>query len=89
MAIAIQIPQTIEETLRSALPDLDERAKEIVLVGLFREGRITHHQLCSAMGLSPDQANAVLKNHGVHEDLPTAVEIAEEWTSLRRLMDSK
>ena len=89
MAIAIQIPAMIEELLRSAVPNLDERAKEIVLVGLFREGRITHHQFCSAMSITHDQGDAVLKNHGVSEDLPNAGEIAEEWTSLKRVIDSK
>jgi hypothetical protein len=44
-------------------------AKEAVLVELFRQRHITHHQLGEALGLTRSEVDGVLKRHNVPLDL--------------------
>ena len=57
-------------------------AREAVLVELYRQDKITHHELGSLLGLDRFQTDALLKKHHVTEDLPTEEEYA---AALRRL----
>jgi len=83
MAVTIELPANIEISLRQAFPNLDAQAKEILLVTLYRDGKITHHEFTSAMGVTRDEADGVLKQHDVTEDLMTEEEFEEERTTLR------
>jgi hypothetical protein len=42
-----------------------------MLVELYRQDKLSHHELSQAMGLNRFQTDGVLKRHGVTEDLPT------------------
>lgn len=81
MAITIDLPRPIEEKLSSDLGDLASAAKEAILVELYRQGKLTHHELSEALGLSRFEADAVLKRHSVTEDLLTPEELAEQIRS--------
>jgi len=65
MAISFDIPKDIEQELAASVPDLNAEAREAFLVSLYREDRITHHQLGQALGLSRLETEAVLKRHKV------------------------
>jgi hypothetical protein len=78
MIVNILIPEDLEQTLRAKTPNLDDTAREAVLVALFRQGQLTHKQFSQALGLDRWQADAVLKKHNVIEDLPTIDEIREQ-----------
>lgn len=82
MAVKIELPSNVEESLRRTLPNLDEQAKEIFLVALYREGKVTHHEFTSAMGVTRDEADGILKRHDITEDLLTSEEFDEERTTL-------
>lgn len=84
MAITFDLPASVEETLREELPNLDQEAKEIVLVALYREGKLTHHEFASAMNVTSYDADGILKRHGVTEDLISPEEFAEEQAALDR-----
>ena len=71
MAVTVQLPADLEERLRAQTPDLDSEAKEAMLVELYRQDRLTHHELCRALGLDRFETEAILKKHNVTEDLPT------------------
>lgn len=62
--------------------DLSREASEAFLVELYRQDRITHHQLAKALGLSRLEADGVLKRHKVLSS-PTLEELRAEIGSLR------
>jgi predicted HTH domain antitoxin len=71
MAVTIQIPADVEQRLRAEDPDLDATAREAMLVELYRQDKLSHHELSQAMGLDRFETDGLLKRHGVTEDLPT------------------
>ena len=71
MAVTIQLPTDIESDLRRELGDLDQAAKEAMLVELYRQDKLTHHQLSLALGLDRFETDTILKKHNVTEDLPS------------------
>ena len=87
MAVTFELPQEIERSLRRQLGDLDQVAKEAALVELYRQDRITAHELAQGLGLSRLETEALLKRYGVTEDLPTESELELDRTRLRRLLD--
>lgn len=78
MVITIPISEELERELRAKTPNLDATAKEAILVALYRQGQLTHKQFSVSLGIDRWQAEAVLKQHNVTEDLPTIEEIREE-----------
>ena len=84
MSVTFELPREIEKSLREQLGDLDRAAKEALLVGLYRQQKLTHHQLSSALGLSRFETDGLLKRHEVFHDL-TAEDVARESEGLARL----
>jgi hypothetical protein len=82
MAVTIELPTEIEESLRRELGDLDRVAKEALLLELYRQDTLTRYELSLTLGLDRFETDALLKKHHVTEDLPTPEELAED---LRRL----
>jgi hypothetical protein len=69
MSIRFEIPQDIEQQLRTAGADLDREAKEIYLMEQFRLAKITHRQLEEALALSFHETEDLLKQRGMGQDL--------------------
>ena len=86
MAVTFELPSDIEKSLREELGDLDQAAKEALLVELYRQGKLTQHQLAAALGLSRLATDGLLKRHDAYLDL-TAEEVAAESEALRKLRD--
>ena len=86
MSISFELPVAVEEQLRRDHADLDVVAKEAALVELYRQGRITQHQLGLSLDKSHFEVEELLKRHKVTEDLDTAEQVAEQITILRRLL---
>ena len=84
MAVTFELPREMEKSLREQLGDLDQAAKEALLVNLYRQSKLTHHQLSGVLGLSRFETDALLKRHEVFYDL-TAEDVARESEGLRRL----
>jgi hypothetical protein len=89
MAVTFDLPTDLEDSLRQELGNLDQAAKEAALVELYRQDKLTHHELSRALGLSRLETEVVLKNHAVTEDLPSSAEIEEDLEKLRRLLEKK
>jgi hypothetical protein len=89
MSISFQLPVAVEEQLRRDHADLDVVAKEAALVELYRQGRITQHQLALSLDKSRFEVEELLKRHKVTEDLDIAEQVAEQITILRRLLLSQ
>jgi len=76
MAVTVELPADVEQRLRAQTPNLDFEAKEAMLVELYRQDKLTHHELSRALELDRFQTDAVLMKHNVTEDLPTDEEHA-------------
>ena len=86
MAISFQLPTDLEKQLREEFSDLDQVAKEAVLIELYRRGMLSHHKLATALGLGRLELEHLLKAHRVTEDLITVEEYDEQMASVRRTM---
>lgn len=84
MAISIDLPLELEQSLRRQVGDLDQEAKEALLVELHRQAKLTQSQLSRALDLSRIQTDSLLKRHGVYYDL-TAADVARESEGLHKL----
>lgn len=82
MSIRFELPREIEEQLRTDGSDLSDEAREAYLVELYRQDRITYHQLGEALGLSRLEVDSVLKTHQVPSGV-TAEELAAQAAALR------
>ncbi len=88
MSISFDLPTEIERSLRAVFGNLNVAAKEAALVELYRQGQLMQHDLATSLGISRLDTEALLKRHGVTEDLPTAADIAQDIADLRRLLES-
>jgi hypothetical protein len=82
MTICFDLPPSIEQQARADGADLNREAKEAYLVDLYRQDRISHHQLAEALGLSRYEADGVLKRHQVMTGV-TALEVRDQAAALR------
>jgi predicted HTH domain antitoxin len=82
MTISFQLPPEIEEQIRTSEADINGEAREAYLVELYRQERISHHQLAEALGLNRIETDGVLKRHRVSPG-PTLEELRAEIGSLR------
>jgi hypothetical protein len=85
MTVSFQLPSAIEEQLRKELVDLDQAAKEAALVELYRQEKLTHHELGTALGLDRFETEALLRRHCVTEDCVTPEELDKQLATLRKL----
>ena len=72
MSISFEIPQDIEQQLRTGGTDLNREAKEVYLMEQFRQAKITHRQLEEALGLSFHETEDLLKCRGLGHDIDAA-----------------
>ncbi len=78
MSICINLPSEFEAQLRREIGDLDQTAKEALLVDLYRRGTITLHELGTTLELGRFQTEELLGRHGVTEDLPSLETILKQ-----------
>ena len=69
MNISFEIPQDIEQQLRTEGVDPNREAKELYLMEQYRQAKITHRQLQEALDLSFHETEHLLKQRGLGQDL--------------------
>ena len=82
MNISFELPKNIEQEISANGADVNGEAKEAYLVEIYRQERITQHQLAEALGLTRVEADGVLKKHKVWLEL-TPEELTAQADSLR------
>lgn len=82
MSVCITLPEDLEASLRRQVADLDQTAKEALLVDLYRQGALTHFELGSALGLERFQIEDLLGRRGIVDDLPSAESVLHEAAEL-------
>ena len=83
MTVVFDLPPEAEEALRRESANANLAAREAVLIELYRRHQLTHFQLSQGLGLSRFQTDALLKKHGVTEDLMSVEEFRREADSIR------
>jgi len=84
--IQIRLPSDIEQRLRDDFGDLDQAAKEALLLQAFRDGRLTHYELSQALDLDRFQTGAFLKRHKVFEGSLTLEDLEEDRKTIERVL---
>jgi hypothetical protein len=69
MSISFEIPLEIEQRIRANGLDLDRDAKEVYLMELYRQAKITHRQLEEALALSFHETAQLVKRRDMGQDL--------------------
>jgi hypothetical protein len=82
MTVSFEIPGEIDRELSTSESDLSGEAREVFLVELCRQERISHRQLTEAFGVSRLEADAVLKRHKVSSGV-TAEEMRTQAAALQ------
>jgi hypothetical protein len=83
MMISFELPQTIEQQVRTNGADLNREAKVAYLLDLYRQDRISHAQLREALDVSFHEAERLIKEHGAGHDI-SATEFEAEREFLRK-----
>jgi predicted HTH domain antitoxin len=86
VAVIVELPDDVEIRLRAATGDLEREGKEAMLVELYRQEKLSRHELALSLGLSRLETDAVLKKHGVTEDLPTLQDLEDDLREARALL---
>jgi len=84
--IQIELPDEIEARLRRDLGDLDQAAKEALLLQAFRDGKLSHYELSQALDLDRFETDALLQRHGVTEGTLTFEDLEQQRKTLDRIL---
>ena len=84
MTISFELPQNIEQQVRTNGSDLNREAKMAYLLDLYRQDRISHAQLREALDVSFHEAECLIKEHGAGHDI-SVEEFEAEREYLRRV----
>src|SRR5208337_3513606 len=70
VTISFELPQELEQQIRTSGTAPQREARELYLVELYRQDRISHAQLRDALGVSFHEAEKLIRGHGAGHDLP-------------------
>ena len=65
MTVSFELPHELEQHLRLELGDLDQAAKEALLIESYREGRLSVGKIAQILGKGVIETQAWLTEHGV------------------------
>lgn len=83
MTIGFEIPQEIEQKIRTNGADINRDAKEVYLMEQYRQGRLSHRQRQDALGLRFHQTEELLKCRGIGQDIdPVSTSRVEHSSSV-------
>lgn len=89
MVISFEVPKSVEQTLREGCDNPSIAAKVAFLVELYRQGKLTHHELGGALDLTRYETDSLLKRHNVTEDLITLEELDEQLRTAQTIIDRR
>ncbi len=78
MAVTVEFPKDLEARLRANSPNFDGDAREALSVELFRQGKLSHYELSTVLGLDRFQTNALLKRHRVTQGTLTMQDLDQQ-----------
>jgi predicted HTH domain antitoxin len=84
MAITFQLEDALESQLRRDLGNLDEAAKEALLIEAYRRGKLSIGRLARTLGIGVLQADEWLAKHGIALNY-TIADFDDDKDTLRNL----
>jgi predicted HTH domain antitoxin len=88
MDVNFEISQDVAAQLRSAGTDLNQTAKESLLVESFRRGLVTHAQLAQALGLDRIETDELLQRHRIYEQGLTMEDLEGDRRNLEQVLEA-
>jgi len=86
MRIDITLPPQIEDTIRTMIDNVEDTAREAVLVELYRREVLTKFELAEALGIDRFEADRLLIERGVYEGSVTLEDLAGDRDTLDRVL---
>lgn len=86
MAVSFQLPDELEQKLRSQSHDLEGEAKAAYVLELFRCGKLTHYELSQILAIDRPETDALLKKHNVYEGSITFDDLEADRQTLERVL---
>jgi predicted HTH domain antitoxin len=87
MTLVLELPDSWKNLLGLDAADAAGRARQMLVMQGYREGRLSRGQVAEMLGLSFHEAEALLKKHGA-EQQPTFEELEASGAKLRGLLNS-
>ena len=88
MAVSIDIPRRAEEVLRSQWQDLEQAAKEALLIESYRTAKVSVGFLAEMLGMGVVEAQAWLSRRGVPLNY-SADDLEADQQTLSRVLGGK
>lgn len=85
MALVIDIPDSWKPLLGLDTGDPGARAREMLILESYREGRLSRGQAAEMLGLGFHEAEAFFKLHGA-EQQPSSEDLEESGRQLRAIL---
>ena len=86
MDVNFEISEDVAAQLRSSGTDLNQLAKELLLVESFRRGVVTHAQLAQALGLDRFETDELLQRHRIYEQSLTMEDLESDRRNLEQVL---
>ena len=87
MILVLEVPDAWKQLLGLDSGDAAGRAREMLVIEGYREGRLSRGQAAEMLGLGFHEAEALFKRYGA-EQQPTWVELEGSSKRLRSLLDA-
>ena len=84
--VTLNLPADLEEKVRRESANLNEEVKDAYALELFRQGKLSHHELSRALGLDRFETDAYLKRHSVFEGSLTMADLEADRLTLEHVM---
>jgi predicted HTH domain antitoxin len=81
--LSLELPEAVSKALGEDAQAAGREALVALAVSLYRQKKLSHHQVACSLGLDRFETDALLKSHGALLEI-TADEFASELNDLRR-----
>ena len=86
MTVSFKLPEEVEQSLREELGDLDQAAKEALLLDSYRRGKLSKYVLSQTLGLDRFETEALLKSRRIFEGSPTWEDLEADRATLDQVL---
>ncbi len=87
MTLALELPDAWKQLLGLDTADAPDRAREMLVIERYREGKLSRGQAAEMLGLGFHEAEALLKRYGADQH-PTWEEMEQSTQAFRPLVDA-
>lgn len=89
MTVSLDLPRDLLGALDVPPIDVEQRLRELIALGLFREGRISSGKGAELIGVSKLDFIRLLSKNGISYFTQTPEELQSEISALEKLLDTR